>query len=471
MIVMKFGGTSMGTGARMRQQVAPLIHQAIEKGLKPVVVVSAMTGVTNQLLALAERAQNQQENGPTQEWLDALIEHHRAAVGEAFDECALQSQTVEEIENEIHKLLPVLQAIHTLEEFSSRSQDMVLALGEKLGALLLSRILESQGVRSENVNLETVVPASISYQSDAYWTEVERCFRERLDRVAPRTVPVLTGFFGSMPQGILNAVGRGYSDFCASLAGAAVGAEEIQIWTDVDGVLSTNPNLVPDAFILEQISFDEMAELSHFGAKVLHPHSVRPALQAGIPIRILNTFNPEAVGTLVTQSKHSTPYPFKSIAYKKGVTLIRIESPQMLMAYGYIGQVGALFAKHKISIDLITTSELTVSLSVDESPDQIQPLLEDLKNLGQVDLQPAQSIISMVGTEMQEECHIHGRIFDTLNEHRIPIHMASIGNKLINLTVVVDDQECDRAVTLLHQEFFSAPQKTTPWRHGSRLLA
>jgi aspartate kinase len=223
----------------------------------------------------------------------------------------------------------------------------------------------------------------------------------------------------------------------------------------VDGVLSTNPTLVKEAFILDEISFDEVAELSHFGAKVLHPHSVLPALKAHIPIRILNTFNPTNLkGTRVTEKNVLTKHPFKSIAYKKGITIIRIATPKMLMAYGYMAKICDRFAQHKISIDLIATTELSVSLSVDEKPHEIKPLLCDLQTLGEVTTQGNQSIVSIVGSEMAQECHSHGRIFATLNRAKIKINMASIGNALINLSLVVKDSDCDQTVQLLHDEFF-----------------
>ena len=192
-------------------------------------------------------------------------------------------------------------------------------------------VLWSFGVSAEYVNLEDIIPAALPYESDSYWDEVEVRFRDRVGQVGKGIVPVLTGFFGRTAHGMLADVGRGYSDYCASLAGAALGAREIQIWTDVDGVLSANPKVVPSAFVLNRLSFDETAELAHFGAKVLHPFSVRPAVKAGIPLRVLNTFNRDFSGTIIEECRHTLEQPFKSITYKKGVTVVRITTPLMLM--------------------------------------------------------------------------------------------------------------------------------------------
>ncbi len=453
MIVMKFGGTSMGSAASIKGNVCAIVRRELGAGRRPFVVVSAMSGVTSELMAAAALAVERKPEECRQR-IEKIQARHDQALREMISDAAVLQEAQAEIERELNQLVTFLYAVSVVGELSLRSHDIVLAVGEKLSAQMLSFVLTDLGIRSVCANLESVVSGDLTYDSQAYWDHVQENFRERLQVIPEDTVPVLTGFFGPTDKGILQSVGRGYSDFCASMVGAALGAEEIQIWTDVDGVLSTNPAVVKEAFLLKRISFDEIAELAHFGAKVLHPHSVRPAYRANIPIRILNTFNADCQGTLVVSGKTDESAPFKSISYKKGVTILRVQTARMLMAYGFMAKISDLFAKHKVSIDLIATSEVSVSMSVDEDPAQLKALIKDLAEVGEVSTQSQQSIISIVGTEMQNGLTIHGRLFDALDRAKIPIHLISMGNALINLSLVVDDQHCEKAVRLLHQVFF-----------------
>lgn len=455
MIVMKFGGTSMGSAATIGGPVLQAVRAAVEGGRNPVVVVSAMSGVTNQLLNAAQAAVERNVQGLTRT-LDEVKKRHIEALGYLAGSGARQPFE-EAIAEEIERLRVFLEAVAVVGELSCRSKDVVLAVGEKLSARLLTAALEGSGVNARYVSLDTLIQGRLNFGCEAYWREVQQLLKHRLEEDWPESVPVVTGFFGPTETGILNSVGRGYSDFCASLAGAALGAEEIQIWTDVDGVLSTNPKVVPEAFLLPQVSFDEMAELAHFGAKVLHPHSVAPALNADVPIRILNTFNPQCEGTRVCNRTTRSTLPFKSISYKKGVTILRIASPVMLFAHGYIARLGRVFADHKISIDLIATSEVSVSLSVEQSPQALEALVEELRTLGQVTVHGNQSILCLVGVEMGEGYKVPATVFAALEGAGIVPRMFTMGDARINLSLVVDDCDCERAVILLHRRFFPQP--------------
>ena len=452
MIVQKFGGTSMGTPASIRQNVSQIVRTAVQEGKAPVVVVSAMTGVTNRLLEAAQSAVG--EGVVRHDIIDALRDRHLEVLKGLESEGRRVVETEDAFRKELEDLAGFLKAVGVIRELSQRSHDAIIAMGEKWSARIMACVLECQGVPAEYVNLESVIPESLPYESDVYWDEVEVLLKERICRVEPGIVPVLTGFFGQTARGMLASVGRGYSDYCASLAGAALKVEEIQIWTDVDGVLSANPKVVPQAFILDRMSFDEMAELAHFGAKVLHPFSVRPAVNAGIPIRIMNTFNPACRGTLVEEESVQLKLPFKSITSKSGVSIIRITTPVMLLAHGYMAKVSRVFARHKISIDLIATSEVSVSMSVEEKMDKASSFITELSQHGDVKVQSGQSIVSLVGAEMQTDGSVLGRVFEVLNRNRIPVNMASLGNALINLSLVINDTDCDRAVKVLHEEFF-----------------
>jgi aspartate kinase len=238
------------------------------------------------------------------------------------------------------------------------------------------------------------------------------------------------------------------------LIGSALGASEAQIWTDVDGVLSANPKVVPSAFILKRISYDEMAELSQFGAKVLHPFSVRPAVNSGIPMRILNTFNPTCQGTLIEVQHSSSENPFKSIAYKKAITVVRITTPRMLMSHGFLGQIGEILARHHVSIDLIATSEVSISFTMDDGSKYAPALHEDLSALGDVSVSAGQAIVSIVGTEIAGCDDLLPRVFTSLHRAGIKVNLISFGDLKINLSIIVDDLTCEQAVKTLHDEFF-----------------
>ena len=454
MIVMKFGGTSMGDAECIRNRVGEIVLDAVEKGKEPVVVVSAVGGVTNLLLSAAEAA-IQRKPEQARALVEDIAKRHLDVLEKAVKQTRFALDASSYITEILEDLSVFLKAIGVVGELTPRSYDIVLAVGEKLSARILTAVLEDRGYPAEFISLDQVIVGEFGADSENYWPKVQDFFKSRLQNVREGAVPVLTGFFGPTPNGILKSVGRGYSDFCASLAGAVREAEEIQIWTDVDGVATANPTKVSDARILERMSFGEMAELSHFGAKVLHPQSVWPALKANIPIRILNTFHPQAQGTLIVDETVEANQPFKSIAYKKDITVIRICSYGMLMAAGFMAKVCERFGSYGISIDLISTSEVSVSLSVCEKPSEIEPLLNDLRKFGSVDVASNLSIICLVGAEIQRNESIFGKVFEALRQKGIEVKMISMGDLRINLSLVVDNSNCDDVVRLLHQSFFA----------------
>lgn len=451
MLVLKFGGTSMGSAQSINEYVTPVVKEALDKKKKPVVVVSAMTGTTNDLLAVLEKSVEAKEIQMS--FVDRIRARHAAVITTIADS-ALQKEVSDYIESELHALVQLIQALLTIEEVPTRSHDAAIAIGEKLSAKLFSAVLRSQGIDSIYCNFEKVVPTTLRYENDSYWDAIAEILAQQVLSAPANCVPVATGFFGRTENGIIHDVGRGYSDYCASLLGAGLHSPEIQIWTDVDGVLSANPKVVPTAFINPQISFDEMAELATFGAKVLHPFSVRPAVNARIPIRIVNTFNASNPGTLVTSEAALTDKPFKSIACKSSVSLIRISTPQMLLAHGFIAKLGEVLASHEVGIDLISTSEVSVSFSIEKGPDSLDALLADLALLGEVNLCEKQSIISLVGSELNN-AQVLGRAMHVFERNNLPINMLSMSNLKINLSIVTSDAVANQATALLHDEFFN----------------
>lgn len=456
MLVLKFGGTSMGSAQSINEFVTPIVSKSFKAGEQPVVVVSAMTGTTNDLLTLSDNSIKRKK--VDNEILEKIRLRHQAVIATISNQ-ELAKSASEYLDEELSELKNLIKALITIGEVPARSFDAILGVGEKLSAHLFSQVLKANGLNSEYCNFDNVIPADLHYSDDQYWDSIATLLGQSVKALPKDCIAVATGFFGRTENGILQDVGRGYSDYCASLLGAALGSKEIQIWTDVDGVLSANPKVVPEAFINRAISFDEMAELATFGAKVLHPFSVRPAVNAGIPIRILNTFNCSDQGTVISQNSAQGNQPvqaFKSIACKTGITIATISTPQMLMVYGFIAKLGGMLANHQIGVDLISTSEVSVSFSFDKAPEHEDLLLADLSQLGDVNLVKDQAIISLVGTELGQQSDITGRALSVFNRNAIPVNMLSMSNARINLNIVTDNQYADKATKLLHEEFFPA---------------
>jgi aspartate kinase len=266
-------------------------------------------------------------------------------------------------------------------------------------------------------------------------------------------VPVLPGFIGATRQGATTTLGRGGSDWSAALLGAILGADEIQIWTDVDGMMTVDPRVVAAARALPSVTFDEAAELAYFGAKVLHPETIRPAIERGIPVRILNSLRPQAPGTLIRQSADGTLGEPRAIAFKKGISVILIAQPRMLMAYGFVARVFEVFDRHRTPVDLIATSEVSISLTVDD-PSRLRAVEEELARLGDVKVLAGMAIVSVVGRGFVRHPGLAGRIFHAIRD--VNVVMISFGASDVNVSFVVAEQDAERAVRTLHREFFEA---------------
>jgi aspartate kinase len=266
-------------------------------------------------------------------------------------------------------------------------------------------------------------------------------------------VPVLGGFIGATRDGVTTTLGRGGSDWSASLFGALLGVEEIQIWTDVDGMMTIDPRIVSAARVIPEVSFDEAAELAYFGAKVLHPASIRPAVDKGIPVRILNSLSPTAPGTLITRDAGGSEGEPRAIAFKKGISVVLISQPRMLMAHGFVSKVFEVFARHRTAVDLIATSEVSISLTVDDAA-SLPAIQNDLAPLGEVRLMHSMAIVSVVGRAFLRRSGLAGRIFQALRD--VNIVMISFGASDVNVSFVVAEAEAERAVKGLHQEFFGS---------------
>jgi aspartate kinase len=450
MIVQKFGGTSMGSAQSIVGNVSAIVRRTVDVGERTVVVVSAMSGVTTQLLSVANTAAAHESFDTSA--LEEIKRRHFSVTSHPDMLPNMRAHAEAFVTAELEKLSGLLSAIAVIGELSSRTEDAVMGVGERLSAHLLTALLESQDCPAEYIETDRLVPSALRYESDAYWDELEKLFAARLAEVPSNRVAVVPGFFGSVAGGMLKAVGRGYSDYTAALVGSALGASEIQIWTDVDGVLTANPKIVSGASLLPDISYDEMAELAHFGAKVLHPFSVRPAVKSNIPMRILNTFNNEHPGTKVTVAQATIGRAVKSITYKKGITVVRLTTPRMLMTHGFLAKLGKILERHETSIDLIATSEVSISFTIEDAVTAESPVCRALEEIGDVTLAPGQAILSLVGSEIADHAELGSSALSALQANTIAVSMISFGDAKINFSVVVADADCERAVAALHAE-------------------
>ncbi|MCK5139508.1 MAG: aspartate kinase, partial [Thermodesulfovibrionia bacterium] len=265
-------------------------------------------------------------------------------------------------------------------------------------------------------------------------------------------VPVVTGFIGKTTAGEITTLSRGGSDYTASIIGAATDSDEIQIWTDVDGIMSTDPKIVKDAKTIAKLSFDEASELAIFGAKVLHPKSIIPAMEKNIPVRVLNTYNPEGKGTIVTPKAEKTDKVMKAIACKKGISLVNVTSTRMLNAHGYLARVFDIFRDYQKSVDMISTSEVSISMTINDS-NGMDKIVKDLEGIAKVKTEDNKAIICVVGEGLKHTKGLAGKVFSTVGKAGVSIEMISQGASEINISFVVDEEDADKTINALHQEF------------------
>ncbi len=447
MIVMKFGGTSVESAAAI-QRVCGIVRARLER--RPVVVVSAMGKTTNRLLAMARLAASGRRDEALAE-CDALRRfHHDEALPPA--DPRERPALARLLDEHFQELAELLRGLSVLGELTPRSMDAVASYGERLSASILAAALRGTGVAAEALDSRRLIVTDRRFTQAAplYEPTYARLARE-VPSVAQRAVPVLGGFIAATEDGVTTTLGRGGSDFTASIVGAALDAEEIQIWTDVDGMLTADPNLVEGARRVKIISFDEAAELAYFGAKVLHPATVLPAIEKNIPVRILNSRRPEVAGTLIVAGAPPCRNPVKSIACKRGITVVDVRSTRMLMAYGFLHRIFEIFDDCETAVDLLATSEVSVSLTIDNT-ERLEEICARLRQFAEVGVERDQAIICLVGDNIRYIPGIAARTFGALGG--INVRMISQGASLRNLSFVVAGDDAPQAVRALHEEFF-----------------
>ena len=449
-VVLKFGGTSVADPAAIRR-VAEIVRAAAAGGSRPVVVTSAMSKVTDGLLDVVRRAVAGHVNG-AQEVLDGLLARHRATAAELLAEPARRvfDGILEEASGNVTDLLRVLGR-HPGTRLAL--QDEIVGQGEHLASRLLALAFEAGALPCLWVDARQVILTDDQHTRAAPLQDAIAAAAERLlmPPIGEGWIPVLGGFIGATLQGATTTLGRGGSDFTAALIGAALRAGEIQIWTDVSGFLSADPRVVPEARAIPRLSYAEAAELAYFGAKVLHPRTILPAVALAVPVRICNSREPDAAGTTIDERRVRSVQGIKAIAYKRGIAVVQVTAARMLGAYGFLRALFEVFDRHRTSVDIVATSEVSVSLTVDDAS-ALPGIMADLGALGEVHAEEGYAIVCAVGEGLRNTAGIAGRVFGALADTNIAL--ISQGASSTNLTFVVSEKDVEDVVKRLHERFF-----------------
>jgi aspartate kinase len=468
MVVQKFGGTSVADPEAIRRLIA-IVRTARERDNRgPVVVVSAMSGVTDALLTVAATG----GAGRTDDALARVSElraRHLACLS-ALTTGARRHELSAVVTSQFEELEAVARALAVLREVSPRTLDAIAACGELLNSRIVAAALEEAGLPAAWVDARRVVI------TDDDHTRATPLMRETtialqasmIPLIESGKIPVVGGFVGATREGITTTLGRGGSDYSGAIVGAGVGAREIQIWTDVDGMLTADPRVITSPRLVPQLSFAEASELAYFGAKVLHPSTILPAVERDIPVRIVNSRKPEGRGTLITSPRRSNgPVALRSsttetgqhvkatgitaLACKRDVTVVDITSSRMLMAYGFLRRLFEVFERFRTPVDVVTTSEVSVSVTVDDRR-HLEAIRDALSEFAEVAIEPDMALLCAVGDELRADASIAARVLRVLES--VPLRMVSQAASRRNITVVLRQADLPGAMQRLHEEFF-----------------
>lgn len=455
MIVMKFGGTSVEDATAIRRLVA-IVKQRLAR--QPLVVVSAMGKTTNGLLECARLAADGALTAAHVR-LEPLINQHFNTAAELAlpaERAALRAA----LEAQFDEVKSALAEINQTGSITLRLSDAVSANGELLSSHVVAAAFRVVGVKGRRVDVRPLLRTNDDFTRAAVQFDVAnpRLKSGFVPLLAEEYVPVTQGFIGSTAEGVTTTIGRGGSDYSASIIGAALNAEEIQIWTDVDGIMTTDPRIVPEAAKVKIISFAEASELAYFGAKVLHPSTLLPAMAKDIPVCVCNSRRPEVAGTAIVRQAPASNTLVKAIAFKRGITVVNVASGRMLMAHGFLARLFEVFDKHETPVDMVATSEVSVSMTLDDTR-YLDAIIADLSECGDVTVEKDQALICLVGEQLKYTPGIAARIFSSIAE--INVSMISHGASAINVSFIVANSAVESAVKALHQKFFSELDEAT----------
>jgi aspartate kinase len=456
LVVMKFGGTSV-EDAKAMLRTAAIVQGRRQRGLQAIVVVSAMAKVTDMLLAASDAAGRGDKAGALA--LSARLRHRHIDTAAELLEGERFVGMQRTLNHEFDALDDLLRGISAVGELTPRTNDLVVSFGERLSSQMVAAAFDQRGMQGTHVDARTCI-----ITDDHYGKAVpqEAAIELKLaDLVLPLVdagkTPVMGGFIGSNAAGITTTLGRGGSDYTAALIGGGLHAGAIEIWTDVNGIMTTDPRICPDALRVKAISFEEAAELAYFGAKVLHPATILPAVQKSIPVYVLNSRNAENEGTRITAVAPKCASPFKSIAAKKRLTIIDIVASRMLMSHGYLKAVFDVFDKYECAIDMVSTSEVSISLTVD-SNQRLPEICAELGKIADVKYEGRKALVCLVGEDIRGHNGIAGRVFSAISH--VNVRMISQGASEINMSFMIEEDDVDEAIRSLHAVFFAEPDET-----------
>jgi aspartate kinase len=456
LVVMKFGGTSV-EDAQAMTRTANIVRGRRERGLEAVVVVSAMAKVTDLLLSAASAAGRGDKAGALA--IGARLRHRHIDTAAALLEEARFTRLQATLHQEFDALDDLLRGIAAVGELTPRTNDLVVSFGERLSSRMMAEAFEQLGLRGAHVDARSCIVTDANYGKAV---PQENAIEQKLAAIVLPLIdaghtPVMGGFIGATADGITTTLGRGGSDFTAALVGGGMHAGAIEIWTDVNGIMTTDPRICPDALRVKTISFEEAAELAYFGAKVLHHATILPAVQKSIPVWVLNSRNAENEGTKITAMAAKCASPFKSIAAKKKLTIIDVVASRMLMSHGYLKAVFDVFDKYKCAIDMVSTSEVSISLTVD-SNQQLPEICAELAKIADVKMEGHKALVCLVGEDIRGHNGIAGQVFSAVSH--VNVRMISQGASEINMSFMIDEEDVEEAVRSLHEHFFADPDET-----------
>jgi aspartate kinase len=461
-VVMKFGGTSVADPDAIGRLVAIVgggvgTDSGRSRNAHPIVVVSALAGVTDRLIETTRFAE-EGDGDRAASTLRALLDRHLAVASAVTRDS--RDSTVASIRAEFDELIGLVHARAVLREVSPRSLDAVVAAGEIVSSRIVAAALADAGIRSAWVDARRALITDAEHTAAApdMAATAERCRTFISPAIAAGDVPVLGGFIGATAAGVTTTLGRGGSDYSAAIFGACLDVDEIQIWTDVDGMLTADPRVVPEPRLVPRLTFAEASELAYFGAKVLHPSTILPAVAKNIPVRILNSRRPGNAGTVITAQGDSDSGALTAIACKRNVTVVDITSTRMLMAHGFLRRLFEVFERFKTAVDVVTTSEVSVSVTVDDTR-RLDGAVDNLRNFAEVSCEPEMAIICVVGENLRADPTLFASAVTALRS--IPLRLVSQAAGRRNVTFVLRDADVPNAMTQLHDRFFTKDAKDT----------
>lgn len=499
-VIQKFGGTSVGKfSVQIVDDIVKYYADETGNNNNVAVVCSARSsytkaeGTTSRLLKCCDLAAQEQDFSAI---IEVIRQDHISNAENNVNDAVLQTRLVADTNKELDSVVKYLEASKVLGELSTRTMDLVMSCGEKLSCLYMASLCNDRGCKAKYVDLSHIVPSD--YQTTnldtTFYTFLVKALKEKLEPFITskeRIVPVVTGFFGLVPTGLLNGVGRGYTDLCAALIAVALNADELQVWKEVDGIFTADPRKVPQARLLGSVTPEEASELTYYGSEVIHPFTMEQVIRAKIPIRIKNVQNPLGDGTVIypdnvaKKGESTPPHPPEAlsssffakkrrgataITTKNDIVVVNIHSNKKTLSHGFLAQIFTILDTHKLVVDLISTSEVHVSMALPipdaDSQKSLRFAVEKLKSLGTVDVIKKMAIVSLVGKQMKQFIGIAGTMFTTLAEQGINIEMISQGANEINISCVIDELDSLKALRGIHANLLDAVASEQAFEHA-----